>query len=292
MTKSTTRRVILVDLSDTHAGSKLALMSPEARLHDEDENGNLTDYVPEQTASQRHLWNTYLENINFTKDYAGKDEILVIHNGDLTQGMKYPRALVSTRISDQVAIAVENLSPWLELPNVKHLRITVGTGAHNLTEGATELLAAQVLKERFPKKSIEVLYHGLLFVNDVPIDYAHHGPYPGSRAWLRGNVARYYLKSLMMEAAMSGAPIPKLVMRAHYHTPLQVSENITVHGEFVESTLLISPSFSMLDDHAHQATRSADTITNGIYLAELLPRTISRIIPLFKTVDIRTQETL
>ena len=286
------RRVILVDLSDTHAGSKLALMSPDVKLHDEDEAGNLVKYAPELTASQRHLWNVYQKCINFTSEYAEKDEILVIHNGDLTQGMKYPRALVSTRVSDQVAIAVENLSPWLELPNVKHLRISVGTGAHNLTEGATELLAAQVLKERYPKKSVEVLYHGLLTVNDVVIDYAHHGPYPGSRAWLRGNVARYYLKSLMMDAAMSGKPIPQLVLRAHYHTPLQVTENMTVQGQFKEATLLISPSFSMLDDHAHQATRSTDTITNGIYLAELLPRTVNRIIPYFKTVDIRTQETI
>ena len=292
MTKSTTRRVILADLSDTHGGSKLALMSPEVTLHDEDAEGNLVKYSPELTASQQHLWSVYLESINFTKDYAGKDEILVIHNGDLTQGNKYPRALVSTRISDQVAIAVENLSPWLQLPNVKHLRITIGTGAHNLTEGATELLAAQVLKERYPNKTIDVLYHGLLFANDVVIDYAHHGPYPGSRAWLRGNVARYYLKSLMMDAAMSGSPIPQLVLRGHYHTPLQVTENMTVQGQFKEATLLISPSFSMLDDHAHQATRSADTITNGIYIAELLPRTVNRIIPYFKTVDIRTQETI
>lgn len=286
------RRVILVDLSDTHAGSKLALMSPEVTLHDEDEAGNLVKYAPELTASQRHLWNVYQKCINFTSEYAEKDEILVIHNGDLTQGTKYPRALVSTRVSDQVAIAVENLSPWLELPNVKYLRISIGTGAHNLTEGATELLAAQVLKERFPKKSIEVLYHGLLFVNDVPIDYAHHGPFPGSRAWLRGNVARLYLRSLMMDAALAYAPIPSLVMRAHYHTPLQVSENLTAGGQFHESTLLISPSFSMLDDHAHQATHSKDSVSNGIYIAELLPRKVNRIIPMYETIDIRTQETL
>jgi len=292
MTKTTTRRVILVDLSDTHAGLRLALMSPDVQLHDEDQEGNLVTYSPELTASQHHLWNVYLESINFTKNLAGKDEVIVIHNGDLTQGMKYPSALVSSRVSDQVAIAVENLSPWLELPNVTHLRISVGTGAHNLTEGTTELLAAQVLKERYPKKTIEVLYHGLLFVNDVPVDYAHHGPYPGSRAWLRGNVARYYLKSLMMDAVAAGTPIPKLVLRAHYHSPIQVTENMTIAGEFVESTLLISPSFSMLDDHAVQATRSKDSITNGLYLVELLPRTVNRIIPVFDTVDIRTQETL
>ena len=286
------KRVVLVDLSDTHAGSKYALMSPESRLYDEDERGNLIPYYPELTASQKYLWDAYLSHIAAVKDLAGKDEIVLIHNGDLTHGIKYPQGLVSSRLSDQVAIAVENLSPWFAMPNLKATRLSIGTGAHNVTEGATEILATQVLKERFQKKNIEVLYHGILNVNDCYVDYAHHGPYPGSRKWLEGNVAKLYLKSLMYSAVFSGLPIPDIVLRAHYHHPVVVKENMTYLSDFHESTLVISPSYSMLGDHGTQATQSTSVVSNGIYAIELFEHRVGQIIPFVSSIDIRTEEKL
>lgn len=284
------RRVILVNLSDTHAGHKLALMGPDVILHDEDEAGNLVEYSPRQTASQKYLWNLYQTHIQNVVDLADGDEICLLHNGDLTQGTKYPRELVSTRVSDQVAIAVNNLSPWFELPNVKVARIVIGTGAHNLTEGATELLAAQVLKASYKDKSLAVLYHGLLSVNGATVDYAHHGPFPGSREWLKGNVARFYLRDLMMREIMDGGAPPDLVLRAHYHQPLVE----TLEQKEYESKLLITPSYAMLDDHSHQATRSVFTVTHGLFAIEIVAGNKPEIDihKFMQSIDIRTVEVI
>jgi len=73
----------------------------------------------------------------------------------------------------------------------------------------------------FKNKDIKMCQHGLLDIDGVTIDYAHHGPFPGSRSWLKGNIARYYLRDLMMREIMNGNSPPKLVVRAHYHTPVE-----------------------------------------------------------------------
>lgn len=281
-------RKIVALLGDTHAGSKLALMPPDVVLHDESPNGKIVEWIPSQTASQCYLWNLYQLHIPETMRIAGRDEVVVIHNGDVCQGNKYPVELVSTRVADQVIIATANLSRWLECRNVKNMRLMASTGSHAFGEATADILVAEMLQQRYPGASVQAMYHGLLDVDGVTFDVSHHGPYPGSREWLRGNVARLYLVDLMMREIAHGNVPPRVVVRSHYHSFVRVEAEVGPH----RSVLYVLPSYTMVGDYNHQSAHSPDRITNGMLALEVGDGDILREHRLMKTIDIRTWERL
>lgn len=279
-------RFILVDLSDTHGGFKAALLNPEVVLYDEDERGKVVPYSPKLTATQRFLWDLYERNIAETVELAGSDPIHVLHNGDLTHGNKRPEQLVTTSIANQILIAQANLEPWLRVKQVKTLRLATGTGWHEFGEGSASVLVADALRRRYPGRDIAASYHGLADYGGFVVDYAHHGPPPGSRVWLRGNVARFYLRDLMMQELLAGNCPPDLVLRAHYHA--YIREVLELEGH--ESTLIVTPSYSFLTDFAHKATRAAHRVSVGQVAFEVVGGKLARIFRQFETLDIRTRE--
>lgn len=281
-------RSILVVLSDTHAGFSLALMNPEVVLFDEDENGDPIGYHPKSTNSQTYLWKIYMKMVNEVSEIADGSPIHIIHNGDLTQGNKHKTNLVSSRDADQVLIGAANLEPLLRLPNVASLRMAVGTEAHNMGMGSAEMLATRLLKEQFSKIDSKITYHGLMDLGGVSVDYAHHGGHPGTRLWLSGNVNRLYLRDLMLNEIVNNGKPPRLVFRGHFHQYQMIEERIGEH----ETTLIMTPSFSMLNDHAKQATRSTFMVTHGLVVCEIENGRVRKITPLLKTKDVRMKEKL
>lgn len=287
------KRVILAAASDKHGGHKLGLLNPETILEDENqETGQKYEWTPNLTEWQRFIWEEHLEHIQFAKELAGKDEIVVFDVGDLTQGNKYPSEQVSTRISDQFAIASWNLRPWLDLPNVKTCRIGKGTPAHNFGEGASEIVTKMLLQSWYPKKDIAVLYHGLADIAGLVVDYAHHGPTPGTRNWLRGNEARYYLRSLIHDELDFGNNPPHLVIRADYHSYVEEYLTKFFRGKKYGTWFTILPALCGMSDHARQATKSTGKITLGMCFYEIVNGNILQIHDKFKTLDIRTKEKL
>lgn len=282
------RRTIVVVMGDSHAGSKLALMPPDMILHDESTDGQPVDFTPEQTASQRYLWELYQEVIEWVGRLAGRDEVVLVHNGDVTQGLKYPVELVSTRLADQILIACANLSEWFRLPGLKAVRMMAGTGSHSLGEASADILVAEMLAQAQPGLNVRAMYHGLMEINGVTFDCAHHGPFTGSREWLRGNVARFYLRDIMMREIMGGNKPPRVVARAHYHS--YVREEL-YEGQH-HSTLVVTPSWTMLGDYAHQAARSPDRVSNGLVCFELVDGEVLEMYDFIRTIDIRTREVL
>ncbi len=286
--KSEHKRRILVALSDIHSGHNLGLLNPSTALQRENEAGALTDYRPTSTPFQEYLWKLYQENLKSVTDLAGKDEIVVIHNGDATQGTKYPDAWVSPRESDQIAIACANLRPWLDLPNVTKLRMIKGTSSHVMGDGSSEILIAQQLAAEYPKKSTSALYHGLFSIDGFTVDAAHHGPAVGMRQWTQGNQLRYYLKSIINESAENGFTMANLTLRSHYHTPcIEV-----VSWQKRSYWIAVTPSYCGLAAHGIQATRSELKISNGLFAFEIIDGKLVETYPFYSTLDIRTKETL
>ena len=282
------KRIILVALSDLHAGFKLALMNPKVELYDEQPGTQPTAYSPKPTASQEYLWKIYVEQVARVKEIAGKDPVYIIHNGDLTDGVRHESDLVSDRLADQVLIGVSDLQPLLDLSNTRVLRLAVGTQAHNMGLGSSEMLAANILTAKYPKMDIKISYHGLLDIDGLVIDYAHHGGHPGTRLWLSGNVHRLYVRDLMLQELVAGNVPPRLVLRGHYHQYQRVDEQMGAY----ETTSIITPSYCMLSDYSHQATRSAGRVSNGMVVFEILDGDLARIYPLIEIKDIRTKEKL
>ncbi len=282
------RRVISLWFSDSHGGSKFGLMNPDVELYDEGPKGQLIEYTPEPTASQEYMWEVYQEGLGMIKSLAGPDEIIATHNGDECHGNKHPDGLVSTRLADQFFIAEANMLPVLDMPNVEKLRMGIGTAAHDFKEGTSTIVVSGMLKRRFPKKSIEATYHGLMSINGMTIDYAHHGPFTGSRTWLKGNVARYYLQSMMLQEIVAKREPPKLVIRSHYHEP--ICERVAIGG--YESYIIITPALCMIDEFSQMATKSQYQVTNGLIGLEIVDGKLLDMHSFYKTTDIRRFEEL
>lgn len=165
----------LVFAADPHAGHKLGLCNPDTTLYDEDAEGELVPYQPQLTETQKYLWDLQSKAIGRAKQIIGQSPALLFFVGDLMHGNKYPQQLVSTRISDQVVIAANNAKPWYDSGIAfDAVRIVKGTAAHNLGEGALEILLAEQLKALYPTVDTRCLYHGLITVGnsfdvDLPI---------------------------------------------------------------------------------------------------------------------------
>ena len=282
------RRTILVSMGDQHAGHKFGLMNPLTVLFDEDEQGNRMPYTPTPTAMQEYLWGIYLSDILIVIKIAGDDEILLLNGGDEVHGNKYPQQLVSTRMSDQIIMAVANMEPWYALQNVTHVRLVTGTGAHSFLEGSSTMLLCEFLKGKYPEIDTTVLNHGLLEYNGLKIDYSHHGPFPGSRDWLRGNVARFYLRDAMYQDIVHSNKPPDLVLRHHYHSP--VHEMLEMNG--YSSELYVLPSMCGLSEHALQSSQSSYALWNGILAIEIVDGEIVKRHKLYDLLDLRTKEVI
>lgn len=278
-------RFLIVQESDRHGGNKLGLMNPDVILEDLQGNGETRKYTPEMSASQWELWKLECANVEKVKQLAGSDPVHYIEDGDATQGIKHPSELVSSRMADQITIAVANEKQIFSIENLKTARFAVGTGAHNLGQGSADILLTNQLKALYPQVDIDLCYHGLVHYGEFTVDFAHHGPYTGSREWLKGNVARYYLQSMMLHSIKRGQKPPDLVIRGHYHVP--VIETVRING--FTSTIVVSPSMCMIDDFAHQAAKSPDDVTVGMFVYEIVNDKLLEIHQLTKTFDTRTE---
>jgi hypothetical protein len=150
-------------------------------------------------------------------------------------------------------------------------------------------MVAAHLKKDF--KDVRAMPHALLNINGFKIDYAHKGPYPGSRKWLEGNVARLYLIDYMMRELIEFDRDPAdLLLRAHYHEPVEVRHAMRFQGGKKRSMLLITPSMKFPSDYAKTVTQNRFSATVGMNMIEVVNNRILEIHDRFTTVDTRTWE--
>jgi len=281
-------RRYLALFADMHCGHKHGLLNPKTVLY-QTKDGKEVPYKPNPTETQKLTWREYSKNIRAIVDWADGNEVVPIVNGDITNGNKHPVGNMSDSIADQIVIAKDCLLPWLELNNVKCLRIITGTQAHGFENSSSEKLVTEVLLAS--GKDIRFVGHTILDIDGVKIDVAHHGPSGGGRSWLKGNSARYYLRDRMLEEIQMGIAPPELYVRAHYHE--YIKETVNIVGEKPwESSILILPSYSGITEFARQATKSVSRITFGTIGVEITDGRITEIKPFIKTYDLRGREKL
>lgn len=288
-----TKRFLFVIISDTHAGHRYGLLNPETSFKEYEPDGEPYDERVSLTKAQEFLWSLYTKHIEEIKKLANGDPIIVLHNGDLTIGVKYPRQMSFTAISNQIIASYMNMIPWFELPNLRAFRLSYGTQSHELFEGTATRLVIKNLELKYPDADIAMVKHGLTEIDGSTFDYAHHGPFPGSRKWLEGNVARYYLRDCMMSKLLAHKKPADYYLRAHFHTPIEEWLSIRQNGEFARSWLFISPSYQLMGDYAQQATRSKDSVTNGCLVLECMGgKLVGEPHWFLETSDIRTKEVI
>ncbi len=284
-------RTIFAVVSDTHGGHKLGLCNPNTVL-ERNENGAIIKYHPQISETQAYMFEVYKWGIQSTIKLAGKDDVVLIHNGDPTHGKASFLETMSTRMSDQLLIAQANIEEWLKYKNIKAVRFAIGTSIHELGEGSASLLIVNAIKSKYPKIDIGTVYHGLINHDGFVIDYAHHGPNTGSRKWLEGNEMRLYLRSIMLSEILNGNKPPNLVIRGHYHVYHREFLEIDSNGQTFESWMVLLPGFTFKDDYTRRATRSVPTQNFGMLAFEVIDGHLFKVHKFMKTIDIRTKEIL
>lgn len=285
-------RVVLLVLSDSHANFKLGLLNPNTVLYDETEEGDIVPYTPRLTASQKYLWRLFVEGLNKTVELADGDDIVVIHNGDITHGTKHKDNLVSTVDADEILIACSNMRPIMKLPGLKAVRFTFGTGAHVGLSGSTEQLVVKELKSSYPDANIRCYNIARIDINKADIDVAHHGPGQSIRTWLDGNSARYYLRDAIWNDLRNGIAPPDLIVRSHFHTKVNEVLTTSWNGVSYETRIIVTPALSMMNDFARRVTKSRPFLTNGMVAFEIIDGHVLPPVWLTETHDIRTKEVI
>lgn len=285
------KRVVVANLADTHAGHRLGLCNPDTRLVEEGPDGQTKDRGVALGPTQEYLWDeVYQPALKETEDFTAGDDLIVVHDGDLTWGSKHiEESPLSVQVDEQIDIAHYNLKPWTEIPGFKAMRLVIGTGAHTF-DGASEPMVAKLMRSE-GRDDVKAVSHLLLNVNGVDLDIAHHGPPPGVRRYLEGNSARLYLSDIMDKCLDEGVVPPRVVVRAHQHTWIP---HFTVgkmrQGKFYESTLVMLPSLCGLTGYARKVTKSVFQQTHGIVLFEIVNGYLTEIRPIIKVLDLRTKE--
>jgi len=288
MTDRSGRRIVAA-LSDTHGGHLLGLLNPATVLVKASPNGEAVEWTPELNTTQRKLWREYTTNTAMAAEFAGDDELLVFHDGDATQGDAHNHTIPDTTREDQREIAYFNLVPLLQLKTVKKMRLLTGTEIH-VPESAEARIAWRLA--RATGKDVRIYNHDRPSVDGVIFDVAHHGPHPGTRDWLFGNVATLYLRDRVYRDRRLGRQPAAVYLRGHYHHWVHVSIYDEWEGRQSEHHLVILPSFCGLGEYARKATRSDPTLTTGIGLFEVVDGRLGRIVPVTQTWDLRTEEEL
>ena len=288
------KKTWLIVLSDTHGGHKKGLLNPDVKLMVIDADGTERTYTPNLLPDQEKLWyEVYLPALESIKELTGDNDKVVLHNGDPTWGDKYIDQIMELSQDNQVVIASENFAPLLELPGVKVFRLASSTPSHVFYESSADRSIARNLQFKYPQVDVKLVDHGLANVSGINVDYAHHGPYPGSRIWLKGNEVRYYLRDLMMRHLISGKNPPDLIIRSDFHEYVEESLTIRANGNIYRSHIIITPPLMMMNDYARVRTRSADTISVGLVAIEIRDgRLIWPPYDFMKSYDMRTKETL
>jgi len=287
------KRLIVPLVADIHSGHKLGLQHPDLELMDE--HGQM--YMPGlSTEFQKFLNELYQQNIEDVADLADGCPVLLTHNGDITQGEAFAKHLSLVTLHEQIESAFWNLRRWYEHPriNLVGTRILFGTEVHNNGAGTSEAEVCRRLQLAYPKVDTRIAYHSVLnFVkqNEERIDLAHHGPFPGTRKWLEGNSAGWYLKDVMLKELLDGKTPPRIYGRAHYHTYVSAQQRVQAGEVEHVSDLIILPSYAGIDDYVRKVTRSKTHIVNGMVALEF-ERGFREAHKLIKRTDIRTHERL
>jgi hypothetical protein len=177
----------------------------------------------------------------------------------------------------------------LAIPTVKKIRFITGTEVH-VPENAEARVAARLRAET--GLDVACCHHGRFDMGDDTIDGSHHGPYPGSRDWLKGNVATYYLKDRVYQDRRSDSGPARIYMRGHYHQFVHVTLHELWHGWTFTHDLVIIPALAGLDGYVRKVAHSPPILQAGIVCLEFIDGQLAEIKPFVQEIDLRTEEKL
>lgn len=158
------KRTIIAVRGDTQGGHAGGLLNPETEIPvlggTEDGERVVEDvHHPALRPFQKLLWKWHEEDRKSIGKLAGKDRIVFVEMGDLTQGNVFKDDLGEIALTPQVTISAYSMFPWLDMPQVQAAYMVRGTGVHVWGEGATETLLSMYLQQAYPRKTVKITDH-------------------------------------------------------------------------------------------------------------------------------------
>lgn len=284
-------RKIIPVIADTHGGYLFGLLNPKTELPPF-EDISPEPFKPKLTPTQEMIWELFVKDKQEIVRLAGDDEIFLIHVGDVTQGtLLRNQMLVTPRLADQLLIAKDVISTWIELPNLKTARFVKGSGIHSMKHGSSELELAHYFRKKY-NKDIQAWYHMILDIDNVIIDVAHKGSTSGKRKWLEGNEVRRYIQDIALKEIINGRRPPDIVLRGHYHDRVMATAHIHTDKLTHHIWGAICPAYSLFgtDDWTKSATASKGYMTVGTLALEIINNKLIEIHDFTHSIDIRRHE--
>lgn len=280
-------RKIIAVIGDTHCGYSGALMPPDVLLLD-DTGPEPRTWTPPSTQIQRWEYGYYPDDVQWVFDLAGRNDVTMVGNGDLTAGTHFAGGLVSSRLADQYTIALAVLEPWYKHRNLKRVYLTEGTEVHEWNEGSAPIMIGAELARRYPKVRTKTARHWLLKPEstDISLDIAHHGPGQSRRIHLSGDELRRYVRNIMIAEVAAGRKPPDVILRAHVHVPVG-PEPVTFAGHLCYG--VVAPSYSGMSLYAQKRSQSTYQLTCGMTAVEVVDGRVLGVHTRWHTLDLRQE---
>lgn len=237
-------KTILVFPADTHCGSTVGLMRPEAWQLDK--GGS---YYPSR--AQQILWSQWVECWDTVKRLRERgDRVIITSMSDSIDGRHHETTeLVTARREEQERIFI-GVMDWalkhIQFRKDDILQFVSGTPEHTGEAGQADKRICNDLKGRG-------IYDRLLFeVHGRKFDVAHKRFGTGRRAWTDDNIIHSILKSMLFSALLQGHDPPDFIIGAHWHQFLQ--------GDFARGKYktngFICPAFQFKTTYGYSVTNN------------------------------------
>jgi hypothetical protein len=234
---------VLAIISDTHVGSSTALAPLEFNVH------SRNDFEVQATKAnklQKWLYECWTDYWDHVFKLAKKKRLIVVHCGDLVDGVHHGSLQVMNEISDQVEAFEELMLPILA--KADGFYGVLGTGpSHAGMDNSTE---AQIYRDL---GAIEFGQNLTLNVDGVLHTFFHHGR-AGSRPWTSS--AAGLAAEVMLDFAQAGLPLPNYIWSGHTH------RSDDSGSKFRDTRAISLPSWQLKTSFAHRV--SAATVRSDI----------------------------
>jgi len=195
---------VLAIISDTHVGSSTALAPLEFTVHGRSEAEAQTTGANKLQRWLYECWQDYWEHVF---KLAKKKRLIVVHCGDLVDGLHHGSLQVMNEISDQVEAFEELMLPIIA--KADGFYGVLGTSpSHAGMDNSTE---AQIYRDL---GAIEFGQSLTLDVDGVIHTFFHHGR-AGGRPWTSS--AAGLAAEVMLDFAQAGLPLPNYIWSGHTH---------------------------------------------------------------------------
>jgi hypothetical protein len=281
MSKKQSTQVVII--SDLHVGSTLGLCPPVVYL---DDGGK---YLPNELQKLSYAyWKKTFWPYVWKKAEKENRRTIVVCNAETIDGSHHgTNQIWSNQPSDQIDVAATVLDEAIHKADVR--LFTRGTPAHVGESGAADEAVAKRCKATRPDgRKIGPLstYHLSLNAGGVLLDISHQGPNAGSRMWTKGNGARSYARTIILDALVLHQKPPDVIVRSHYHKKLH--ETLREYGHKTE--MIVSPAWQWMTSYAFQVASFENVADIGGILISIDNGAVSDIE--FKCLSVSQNDTV